>query len=219
MVANITKSIRENYDRLAEEYARHFYGELANKPFDRELLDRFAGTVRPSGEVCDMGCGPGHISRYLHDAGSDVFGLDVSPRMIEVARKLNPDISFREGDMMALDIPDGTLAGIVSFYSIVNVAHEDLPIIFRELERVLQRDGILLLSFHIGEEVVHRESFLGQPVSMDFFFLLPSHIRRCLESVNLEVEEILERGPYAPEVEYQSRRAYIFARKSGLAPD
>ena len=218
MTDKLTKSIRENYDRIADEYAGHYYGELKKKPFDRELLDRFAGKVRQTGEVCDIGCGPGHISRYLHDAGTAVFGLDLSPRMIEVARRLNPDISFREGDMLALDIPDGTLAGIASFYSIVNVPKEELAIVFREMERVLQPGGVLLLSFHIGEEVVHPESLLGQPVSMDFFFFRPSHIRHCLEAAKLEVEEVLERGPYAPEVEYQSRRAYIFARKPDLAP-
>jgi hypothetical protein len=48
---------------------------------------------------------------------------------------------------------------------------------------------------------------------MDFFLLQPSAIRQYLEAAGLAVEEIVEREPYAPEVEYQSRRAYVFARK------
>jgi hypothetical protein len=48
---------------------------------------------------------------------------------------------------------------------------------------------------------------------MDFFLFEPLAIRRYIEAAGLGIEEIIERGPYPPEVEYQSRRAYIFARK------
>ena len=103
---------------------------------DRGLPNRFAAEVAGRGEVCDMGCGPGHVARYLRDIGTTVFGLDFSPRMVEQARQLNPDISFRQGNMLALDIPDRTLAGIAPFYAIVNIPKESLPLVFREMERV-----------------------------------------------------------------------------------
>jgi hypothetical protein len=48
---------------------------------------------------------------------------------------------------------------------------------------------------------------------MDFFFFQPPKIQRHLEGAGLAVEAIIEREPYSPEVEYQSRRAHIFARK------
>jgi len=89
---NINQSIRETYDRLADEYARQLFNELQRKPLDRELLDRFAAETAGCGKVCDIGCGPGQVARYLRDAGSAVFGLDLSPRMIEEAGRLNPDI-------------------------------------------------------------------------------------------------------------------------------
>ena len=57
-----------------------------------------------------------------------------------------------------------------------------------------------------------------EPVALDFFFLDPFVIQRQMESAELRIEEVIERGPYAPEVEYQSRRAYIFARKPDPAP-
>ena len=162
-----TRAIRESYDRLADEYARRLFNELQRKPLDRELLDRFAAEVAGNGEVCDMGCGPGHVARYLRDAGASVFGLDLSPRMLEQARQLNPDISFREGNMPALDLPDGTLAGIAAFYAIVNIPRESLPLVFREMERVLQPGGLLLLAFHMGDEVLHEDELWGRPISMD----------------------------------------------------
>lgn len=213
MIDTITQAIRENYDRLAEEYASHLFDELAKKPFDRKALNRFAAEVRSLGDVCDLGCGPGHIARYLRDAGTNVFGLDLSPRMIEEARRLNPDISFRVGDMMALDVPDGSLAGIVAFYAIVNTPKESLPLVFREMRRVLKPGGLLLLSLHIGDETLQPSELWGKAVSMDFFLFQPSVIQQYLEAAGFSVNEVLEREPYPPDVEYQSRRAYISARR------
>ena len=209
---DLTNSIRESYDRLAEEYARTIADELQHKPLDRELLDRFARETKGHGDVCDMGCGPGHVARYLRDAGAAVFGLDLSPRMLQQARKLNPDIPFREGNMLSLDLADATLAGIAAFYAIVNIPKQSLPLVFREFQRVLCPDGLLLLAFHMGDEIIREEELWGQKISMDFFLFQPSEIKLGLDAAGLTVEEVVEREPY-PDVEYPSRRAYIFARK------
>ena len=158
---NITQSIRESYDRVADEYAFRIFHELQHKPLDRELLNRFAAEIIGRGVACDMGCGPGQVARYLRDAGATVFGLDLSPQMIEQARRLNPDISFREGNMMALSLEDRMLTGIVAFYAIVNIPNESLPLVFQEMERVLQPGGVLLLAFHIGDEVLHEKELWG----------------------------------------------------------
>jgi ubiquinone/menaquinone biosynthesis C-methylase UbiE len=212
---DLTPSIRESYDRLADEYARRLFDELQHKPLDREMLNRLAADVAGRGEVCDMGCGPGQVARYLRDAGATVFGLDLSPRMLEEARRLNPDIPFRQGNMLALELQDERLAGIAAFYAIVNIPQKSLPLVFREMARVLQPGGLLLLAFHIGDETLHEDELWGQPISMDFFLFQTSAIRRHLKAAGLVIEEVIEREPYPPDVEYQSRRAYIFARKPG----
>ena len=212
----LTSSIRESYDRLAEEYARRIANELEHKPLDRGLLDRFARATAGRGEICDIGCGPGHVTRYLHHAGAPVFGLDLSPGMAEQARKLNPHIPFRVGNMMALEIAADTLAGVVSFYAIVNIPRQSLPLVFQEIKRVLRPDGLLLLAFHVGEEVLHEDELWGQKISMDFLLFPTSAIKSDLEAADFEIEEIIERPPY-PDVEYPSRRAYIFARKPRFA--
>ena len=208
-----TSTIRQSYDQIADEYARRIYHELEGKPFDRELLRRFAKAIGGSGELCDMGCGPGHVARYLQSLGAKVLGLDISPAMVEQARRLNPDIRFQVGDMLALDRPDGTLAAIVAFYAIVNIPNQFLLTAFREMFRVLQAGGLLLLAFHVGKEAAHYDELWDRPICMDFFYFQPAEIRGYLEAAGFAIEKVNEREPYAPEVEHQSRRAYIWARK------
>jgi SAM-dependent methyltransferase len=160
-----------------------------------------------------MGCGPGHVARYLQGLGAKVLGLDISPAMVEQARRLNPGIRFQVGDMLALDRANGTLAGIVAFYAIVNIPKQSLLTIFREMFRVLQAGGLLLLAFHIGDEEAHYDELWDRPICMDFFHFQPAEIRGYLEAAGFAIEEVNEREPYTPEVEHQSRRAYIWARK------
>src|SRR5208283_2073786 len=116
MIEQNISEMQASYDRIADEYVRHTYDELRHKPLDRQLLDRFADDVRGAGPVCDLGCGPGQVARYLYDHGVAMCGKDLSTGMVERARKLNPGIEFHEGDMRSLDVPDGAWAGIAAFY-------------------------------------------------------------------------------------------------------
>jgi SAM-dependent methyltransferase len=191
----LTRAIRESYDRLAPEYARRIAGELRRKPLDRQLLDRFAVDVGSVGEICDMGCGPGHVARYLCDRGANVFGIDLSPKMLEEARRLNPDIPFRPGDMLALDLPSEAVVGIAAFYAIVNIPECSLPAIFAEMQRVLRPGGLLLLAFHAGRDVLREEQLWNIPISMDFYFFDPLTIKRQLQDARFTIEDVVEREP------------------------
>ena len=210
-MSNDLNDVRKSYDIVADEYVRRIYDELQHKPLDRQLLDEFAERVRSAGPVCDLGCGPGHVARYLHDRGVEVLGLDLSESMIKQARRLNHDVRFQVGNILALESPDKAWAGIVAFYSIVNLPAESLPTAAAEMLRVLRPGGRLLLSFHIGEETLHLDQWWDRDVSIDFYFYQPVRIADLLARAGFVIDEIVEREPYA-EVEHQSRRAYIVAR-------
>jgi SAM-dependent methyltransferase len=201
-----------SYDRVAAEYVARIYHELAHKPFDRELLDRFAQWV--SGPVLEVGCGPGQVARYLHERGVAVSGLDISPGMVAEARRLNPAIPFQVGDMRALAWADGALAGVVAFYSLIHVERVGMTAVLQEWKRVLQPGGWLLYSFHIGNETIHLDEWWEKPVFLDFHFFQREEMEEYTETAGFVLEETIEREPY-PEVEAQTRRGYIFARKPG----
>jgi SAM-dependent methyltransferase len=132
--------------------------------------------------------------------------------MVGEARRLNPGIEFRQGNMLSLGVEDEVWGGIAAFYSIIHVPREDILRALRELRRALRPGGMLLLAFHVGQEIIHLEEWWGANVSADFTFFLPDEMAGYLEAAAFEVEEVIEREPY-PEVEHPSRRAYMFARK------
>jgi SAM-dependent methyltransferase len=213
MIKEKISDVQSGYDLVADEYARRISDELRHKALDCRLLDRFAESVRNSGIACDLGCGPGHIARYLHGRGIQVCGMDLSRGMVERARRLNPGIEFNQGDMRTLPVRDNTWAGIAAFYAIVHLPLPDLDRSLREMMRVLAPGGRLLLSFHIGEDTAQVEDLWESGAALEFHFFRVSTVRGSIERAGFEIEEIIERDPYAPEVEYQSRRAYIFAQK------
>jgi SAM-dependent methyltransferase len=204
--------VRASYDAVADEYTRRIAGELAHKPFDRELLDRFAAGVRGAGPVWELGCGPGHVARYLHERGVEVCGVDLSAAMVAEARRANPGVDFRQGDLRALDVADATLAGLVAFYSIIHLPRTQVTAALRGMRRALRPGGPLLLAFHVGDGTVHLDEWWDRPVRLDFEFFGSQEMAGYLRSAGFQVEQVVERDPY-PEVDHPSRRANVLARR------
>lgn len=201
----------QGYSHVAAEYAEKFFGELAYKPLDRDLLRRMIREVGALGPICDMGCGPGQIARFLKDGGAEALGVDLSEGMVAAARRLNPDIAFQPGNMLSLNVPDSSWGGIAAFYSIIHVPRPQLPEVMREFFRVLRPAGMLLVAFHVGDETIHLDNWWEKPVSLDFNFLQPADIRQQMEQAGFRIEDVIVRAPYAPE--HPSQRAYLIGRK------
>lgn len=205
-------SLKAGYDAVAGHYVEQIFNELEHKPLDRLLLNRFADSVGTSSRVCDLGCGPGHVTRYLRERGVNICGVDLSSAMVDQARQLCPGIEFKIGNMLSLEFDRESLAGIIAFYSIIHIPRNEVVNLLSEMKRILEPGGHLLVAFHIGNEILHLDEWWGESVSVDFVFFQPAEMRNYLERAGLEIEEIIERKPYK-DVEHQSRRAYIFARK------
>ncbi|MGW0732217.1 class I SAM-dependent methyltransferase [Streptomyces sp. NPDC002851] len=148
------------YDAVAVLYAELVRHELDAQPLDRALLAAFAelvrttgtGTSTGAGPVAELGCGPGRVTAHLRDLGLDVFGVDLSPVMIDLAREAYPDLRFEVGSMDALDLADDELTGIVSWYSVIHTPPREIPAYLAEFRRLLAPDGHLLLAFFESED-------------------------------------------------------------------
>jgi len=204
--------VEKQYDTVAKEYAETFSGEHEKKPKDQEILHRFSQEIGDRRPVWDFGCGPGQTTQYLTDLGIEISGLDLSERILEQARTIHPELHFRKGNILELEFENNSIAGAVAFYAIVHFSKEQVSRAFHEVFRVLQPGGIFLLTYHIGEETHHIEEFLGKKVDIDFMFFTTEFISSCLRKSGFKKIEIIEREPY-PLVEYESRRAYVFAIK------
>lgn len=156
---------RRAYDVLAVEHTDlvRWDPTLASLPLDRALLGVFAEWVRATGDapVADVGCGSGRITRILADFGLDVFGVDLSPQMVRLAQRLYPDLRFSTGSMLALEVDDASLGGVLAYYSIIHVPWEHRPSVFREFHRVLVPGGVLMLAFQIGDEIRRHDEVDG----------------------------------------------------------
>ena len=192
------RTTRAGYDAIAEEYADRFRHELENAPLDRALLAAFAELVRrdhETAEVLDVGSGPGSVTAHLQGLGLSVRGVDLSPAMVELARREHPSVAFEVGEMSALDVPDASLAGVVAWYSLIHVPEAGRPEVLAEFHRVLVPDGHLLLGFQIGDDTQHHDRALGHAVSLDFHRLEPDAVVALLQAAGFEVVVRTEKAP------------------------
>ncbi|OZC78898.1 SAM-dependent methyltransferase [Rhodococcus sp. 06-462-5] len=200
---------RAAYDTVAESYADLVRDELDGRHLEHGLLATFADRVS-SGSVLEVGCGTGRITEHLHRLGLEIAGMDLSPNMIEVARREHPHLRFGVGSMEVLDAGDSSLAGIVAWYSIIHTPPQQLSAIFAELHRVLVPEGLLLLAFQAGNERVRLEQAYGHSVSYDAYRLDPDVVVAILVEADFEVDVRVHRAPMGYE---STSQAFLLARK------
>lgn len=207
------ENIIKTYNATAEQYAATRIDELSKKPLDRLLLKEFAALNKDRGLCADFGSGPGHTTSFLFDAGLHrIVGIDISPGMIDAARKHFPAINFETGDLLTLSYPENHFASAIAFYAIVNFDRAQLTKAFSEIHRVLQQGAHFLFSFHVGDETVHFDKAHDIDVDIDLYFWQTDTLLGILRDQNFDMIDAIERHPY-PDVEYASRRGYVWVRK------
>lgn len=182
---------RTSYDTVAAGYADLVRDLLDRTPYERAVLAAFAETVRAAGggPVADVGCGPGRITAHLSTLGVDAFGIDLSPAMIEVARRDHPGLRFEVGSMTDLQLADASMAGLVAWYSLIHVPDDEIGPVLTHFRRVLRPGGPLLLGFHVGDESQLRtEGYGGHPIKLHVHRRRPDRVAAWLEDAGFTVE-------------------------------
>lgn len=207
--------VRISYDAVAERYAAELADELEHKPLERALLRCFAElTAHVDGPVADLGCGPGHVTHHLSDLGCDAYGIDLSPRMVEIARTRFPGLRFEVGSILDLPV-DGEWAGAVALYSIIHLDPGERVTAYKELARVIRSGGWLLVGFHVSDaehtagQAKHLTEWWEQRVDIDTHFLDPDEVAADLTAAGFTITARLVREPQPGE--YPSRRCYLLA--------
>ncbi|MDR6979153.1 SAM-dependent methyltransferase [Streptomyces sp. 3330] len=205
---------REAYDAAAPAYAQLFRDSLRDRPLDRAILVAFAESVGASGggRVADLGCGPGHVTAFLDEAGLSVFGVDASPVMIESARQAYPRLRFDVGSMAALDIADGALGGVLSRWSVIHTPPPELPVVLAEFHRVLAPGGHLLLGFSATDGASRPTQVFDHTVTPAYRWW-PDHLAAMLRESGLAEVARMVREPQ-PTDRRQFQEVHLLARKA-----
>lgn len=207
---------RVAYDAVTDDYAALLADELDERPLERGLLTAFVEQVDAAGggPIADLGCGPGRVAGFLAGIGADMRGVDIAPRMIEVARRDHPSVPFEVASMAALPFRDGELAGALAWYSIIHIPQHRQGVVFAELARVLRPGGLALLAFQVSErgdeDVVHLRRAYGHEIELRTRRQSPARVRHRLVGAGFAPFAELVREPIAPE---KSRQAFVMARR------
>lgn len=202
------QSTRESYDAMAPAYAEA-HTSLSELPFDRALMAAFAELV-PAGPIAEVGSGPGQTTAHLRELELEVFGIDLSPQMVEIARARNPGVRFEVGSMTAIDEPDESLAGIVSWFALMHIPPSELAGVFAEFRRVLKPGGQIAIATLAGDELVRRTEAFGQEVELDYHMRGVETVAAAMTAAGLVPHTRVSRDP-AGEENYP--RTYILASR------
>lgn len=186
---------RTSYDTVAEHYADQVRDSLATKPYLRAMVTLFADLVG-AGPVADVGCGPGHVTGFLRDLGVAAFGIDLSPGMVEVARRDYPDARFEVGSMTDLDLADDSLAGLIAWWSLIHTPDDEIPAVFAHFRRVLRPGGVLALGFHEGNgSTLKTDGYGGHPMNVHVHRRPPARVAAWLHQAGFTVEARITLDP------------------------
>ncbi|MEU4250544.1 class I SAM-dependent methyltransferase [Amycolatopsis sp. NPDC026612] len=196
-----------SYDTVAPSYAGFVSDALEKEPYLKAALTLFASQV--DGPALDAGCGPGHFTAYLASLGVDASGIDLSPGMVDLARRSHPELRFEVGSMTDLALPDASVAGVLASWSLIHVPDDSVPVALGHFHRVLRPGGLLVIGYHVGAGTrLKTQGYGGHPMRVNIHLRQPWWLARRVREAGFTVdaEWLLNPGAKVPQ-------AILFAAK------
>jgi SAM-dependent methyltransferase len=171
------------YSARAAEYVELLGSMSSVHPSDRQIVETWGADI--DGAVLDAGCGPGHWTSHLNGLGLDARGIDLVPSFIDHARSTYPGIRFDLGSIDDIDADDGSLGGVLAWFSMIHHDPDGIRVPLSEFARVLRPGGRLLLGFFSGPEIEPFEHAVTRAYRWP-----AERLREVLDAAEFEVQEI-----------------------------
>ncbi len=189
--------MRAAYSSLSEQYIGLLDGGWPDDEDDTALVRRHLTGL--AGPVLDLGCGPGHWTAHLHSLGAEVMGVDTVPEFIAYAQATYPGPVFRLGAMTDLNVPEHSVAGILSWYSTIHVPPRHLSRVLAEFRRLLAPSGVLVTGFFASDDVV---AAFDHKVIIAYRWPADVFAQHLVEAGFHELQRVLHQLPERPDRKY-----------------
>jgi 2-polyprenyl-3-methyl-5-hydroxy-6-metoxy-1,4-benzoquinol methylase len=144
------KETAETWNKVASLYQDKFMDlDLYNDTYDFICHT----IIKPKAKLLEIGCGPGNITKYLLSKRPDydIFGIDIAPNMVELAKKNNPTASFAIMDSRQIDEIETKYDGIVCGFCLPYLSHPDSRKFILDCHHLLNGNGLIYISFVEGD--------------------------------------------------------------------
>lgn len=181
-------NLKDTYNRIAEDwYKNHYTDERWT-----EATDKFISFLQPENLVLDVGCGPGMKSKYLINKGLKVVGIDISEKMIEIARREAPAGKFYVMDMKDIDKLKENFDGIFAHACLLHIPKKEIRKILKILLNKLKKGSYIHLAVkekkpEEQEEEVVVEKDYGYTYRRFFSYFTPDEVKNYLRDLKMEI--------------------------------
>ena len=146
----------DTYNKAAVNYQDKFM----TLDLYHDTFDEFCRQVnRKNADILELGCGPGNITKYLLNSFPQfkITGLDLAPRMVELARRNNPGADFRIMDCRDIDIIEEKYDAIMCGFCMPYLSKEESVKLIKDASKLLNSKGVLYISTMEGD--YHRSGY------------------------------------------------------------
>jgi ubiquinone/menaquinone biosynthesis C-methylase UbiE len=188
--------VRHLYENIADGYAGRFGDDLEHSLLDNTVLENAVDMLPPSALVLDLGCGPGQVASYLMARGCRAVGIDLTPKMLGVARQADPQLALINGNVLRLPVRDGGADGAIAWFALHNLPRSLLGGALAQVRRVLRPEGVFVMATHGGdgeESVAHNWHGRTEHVLITYYSF--EQLRSELGSQQLRVVDVRSRPP------------------------
>jgi ubiquinone/menaquinone biosynthesis C-methylase UbiE len=141
----------QKFDEFAEEYASRFM----NIDSYIDSVDKFCESPNVRNpKILELACGPGNFTQYLQQKfpGSSIIAIDLAPKMIDIAKKLMPDVDFRVMDVRDISSLDEKFDLIMCSFCLPFLSKSDSQKLIADCAQLLSKGGKIYISTMEGDE-------------------------------------------------------------------